>query len=154
MLEELQAVLIIKLHPRDLSYSVKQFEENSNRIFIVSNNEILDVYPLLKNTDVLLTDYSSVYFDFLMLDRPIVFTPFDIDKYLTRDRELYYEYDSITPGFKAKNWPETFSHIQSLLSNRDNEKQMREKTCKMFNKFGDGKSSERVYNTICELLKK
>ena len=57
----------------------------------------------LRFTDILLTDYSSVYIEFLVLDRPIVFFPFDLDTYTGQMREMYFDYEAITPGQKAQN---------------------------------------------------
>src|SRR5690606_5765020 len=42
----------------------------------------VDVYPLLRSVDVLITDYSSGWFDYLILDRPILFYAYDLEDYL------------------------------------------------------------------------
>lgn len=57
-----------------------------------------DIYPLLPHCDVLVTDYSSVFFDFLHTGRPIVFFAYDAEKYQRHDRSLYFEYERIVPG--------------------------------------------------------
>lgn len=57
-----------------------------------------DVYPLLPNIDVLVTDYSSIYFDFLLIDRPVIFFAYDLEEYRQRERELLFDYRQITPG--------------------------------------------------------
>ncbi|WP_323114700.1 CDP-glycerol glycerophosphotransferase family protein [Pseudomonas guariconensis] len=64
----------------------------------------LDVYPLLPLIDVLITDYSSIYFDFLLLNRPIVFFPFDLPAYQRDCRSLYLDYESHTPGIKVMDY--------------------------------------------------
>lgn len=66
------------------------------RILICSPG--LDIYPMLPEIDLLVTDYSSIFFDFLHTDRPIVFFPYDIDRYVSRDRELYVDYATSAPG--------------------------------------------------------
>ena len=58
----------------------------------------LDIYPLLKHTDMMITDYSSIYFDYLLLDKPIIFYPYDFEQYTKDDRNLLFDYESMTPG--------------------------------------------------------
>jgi len=57
----------------------------------------VDPYLVLPHADVLLTDYSSVYFDYLAVDRPIVFFAYDRASY-TATRGFYFDYDAVTPG--------------------------------------------------------
>jgi len=115
------------------------------------DEELPDIYPLVKETDILITDYSSIYFDFLILDRPIIFAPFDIEQYVKSDRALYYDYYDVTPGPKAKNWPEVFRQIEEEIQ-EDHWKTKRNIICHRFNKYVDNKSSERVFKVIQDLL--
>ena len=57
-----------------------------------------DIYPVLPLADALITDYSSIYFDYLLLDRPIVFFAYDLQRYLAKDREMFFPFESMTPG--------------------------------------------------------
>jgi CDP-glycerol glycerophosphotransferase (TagB/SpsB family) len=111
-----------------------------------------DIYPLLKRVNILITDYSSVYFDFLLLDRPIIFAPFDLHEFVCLDgQELFYEYDEVTPGPKATDWKEVLALVERSLQTDDYKTQRRE-ICQRFNEFHDGKNSERVYNIIKKSL--
>jgi CDP-glycerol glycerophosphotransferase (TagB/SpsB family) len=74
-----------------------------------------DVYPLLAQADLLVTDYSSIYFDYLLLDRPVVFFPYDLDEYLRNERELLFDYDAMTPGPKARTQEELERGILAAL---------------------------------------
>ena len=59
----------------------EESETYNNRIISANQDKFEDVMELLKYVDVLITDYSYIYIDFLLLDRPIIFLPYDIDDY-------------------------------------------------------------------------
>lgn len=62
-----------------------------------------DIYPILKYIDVLITDYSSIYADFLFLDRPIIFYAYDLNNYKNLDKGFLFDYEDVTPGEVAFN---------------------------------------------------
>ncbi len=75
-----------------------------------------DIYPLLRFSDALLTDYSSVYFDYLLLNRPIhYFTP-DKEEYERKDRKFMLNFDDWTPGVKSRSQEECFAALTDLLA--------------------------------------
>ena len=76
-------------------------EKYNNRIISANQDKFEDVMELLKYVDVLITDYSSIYIDFLLLDRPVIFLPYDIDEY-QQYRGFLYDYAAVTPGPKPK----------------------------------------------------
>jgi CDP-glycerol glycerophosphotransferase (TagB/SpsB family) len=53
---------------------------------------------LLAKADVLITDYSSCYIDYLLREKPIIFYQYDLEWYKKNDRELYFEDGTVTPG--------------------------------------------------------
>ncbi len=143
-LKKLNAILIIKAHPMN-TINIDKFK--SSRIYNFSDEEVPDIYPFLKETDMLITDYSSVYFDFLLLNRPIIFAPFDIEEANKTGKAFFYNYNDVTPGPKAKDWIEVFNHIEKELK-KDHYSAERKKICKTFNKFKDNKNSKRVFEFI------
>jgi CDP-glycerol glycerophosphotransferase (TagB/SpsB family) len=72
-----------------------------------------DVYTFLDQVDLLITDYSSIYYDFLLWKKPIIFFPYDLEYYRDEDRGLIFDYDDYTPGPKVYN----ISELKKLLSN-------------------------------------
>ncbi|WP_455714576.1 CDP-glycerol glycerophosphotransferase family protein, partial [Anaerosporobacter sp.] len=88
-------LLCVKLHPKSKIY--KDFCKLSGENIQIINPSI-DPYILLHLADALITDYSSIYFDYLLLDRPIIFFNYDMQEYLSNTRELYFDYDKFTPG--------------------------------------------------------
>lgn len=152
-----------QLHKHDTTLLIKHHHyhrnEKSNHgpnfksVRFISDDDVNDdLYGLLPYTDFLITDYSSIYFDYLLLDKPIIFFPFDIDDYLKSDREFYYEYNEITPGPKAEDWLELVDKIEDSLKNPDIYNDKRAEIREMFNKYQDGGSSERVFNEIKKIV--
>ena len=123
-----------------------------NRIFNVSDNDLSDIYPLLRLTDVLITDYSSVFVDFLLLNKPIIFAPFDIDDYLTKDTMLCYDYNEITPGYKAKNWIDVERAMVNCVKNPEQFEKERLAVCDRLNTYQDGKTCERVFQQVINMM--
>lgn len=133
------AQLVIKAHPLDLS-QIKDRQFLDSRIAIYPYD---DPYPLLRTTDILITDYSSVYLDFLLLDRPMIFSSFDYETYMKDDAAMYFDYEKVTPGPKCSNWIELTRELDSLLSvmtdgGEDRYCQSRKSCREMFNKFVGG----------------
>jgi CDP-glycerol glycerophosphotransferase len=82
-----------------------QFASNKYKN-ILCYDAICDIYPALSLFDVLITDYSSIYFDYLLLNRPIIFFPYDYESYIAKDKELLFDYLQITPGPVCKSQDE------------------------------------------------
>lgn len=89
VLAEKNYCLILKLHNNTkLPIKLNDFEN-----IILFDNKA-DIYPLLPFTHTLITDYSSIYFDYKLMDKEVVFFCFDKDEYI-KDREMYFDYDEI-----------------------------------------------------------
>lgn len=144
--------IIFICKPHNVDKSTKTTSLKSDSIKFFDDNDIPDIYPLLKVTDILITDYSSVYFDYLIMDRPIIFTPFDFHEYITKDRELYYDYNLVTPGPKAYNWDQVMKFITEAINEPEKYQKERTETNKIFNTYTDCQSSKRIYQKIIEIL--
>lgn len=118
-----QLLFCVKLHPK--SKLRKKFEEiqGGNIVFIDAD---ADPYIFIQESSLLVTDYSSIYFDYLLSDKPIVFFAYDLNEYLSTSREMYFEYREYTPGRKAFTWEELKEAILNALENREVYKEERE----------------------------
>lgn len=140
------AVFMAKFHIRtDASQEHWQKLNSEEFLFLPSNT---DIYQILPHADILITDYSSVFFDFLLIDRPIIFFPYDFQKYIAKDRELYFDFNEFTPGPKVYNFNELLSQLQRLLKGKDGYGQQRKKIKNLCFSYVDGNSSERIFETI------
>ena len=76
-----------------------------------------EILYLMKKSDILITDYSSLWSDYLIFKRPIVFTQFDRDNYL-KERS-FYNYESKLPGEKVKSWSELIDVLENIMINKN-----------------------------------
>lgn len=106
-------LFLAKFHP---NFRMESFSELPN--FIVYDSQ-QDIYPVLRLADALLTDYSSIYFDYLLLDRPLLFYAYDKEHYLTRNRELFFDYESVTPGLHVASQAELFEALLRTLVHKE-----------------------------------
>jgi CDP-glycerol glycerophosphotransferase (TagB/SpsB family) len=87
-----------------------------------------DPYPLLHITDILISDYSSMIFDFLLLDRPIILFAYDLIDY-QKKVGLYFDYEQIAPGQICREAEEVAKQLQLELEDKNITKALRE-SCK------------------------
>ena len=142
--------LDIKLHPFN-----QPSEDLMQQLYHASNISFLDydaIYEIINEYDVLITDYSSIFFDYLLLDRPIIFAPFDKEVYIEEDREFYFEYDEVTPGPKAMNWDEVMTHLQKFNIAPQLYDKERQLIKNKFHTYQDDKSTQRVYEAILNII--
>ena len=109
-----------------------------------------DVYPLMPHCDLLITDYSSIFFDFLLLDRPIVFFPYDLEQYLSQDRAMYFDYETMTPGPKCRTHDELELEIEKSFKDtyQDEYAEMRMKVRGYTHDHEDSQSHKRLFSSI------
>ena len=141
-------ILVLKLHMKSkLNEAFSGIA--SDRILVIPPDD--DISRFVIDSDLLITDYSSVYFDYLWLNKPIVFFDYDLDKYLSDSREMYYDYDEVTPGYKAKDMDELFEAINSSLESDVYKKERRALRDKVFD--DDGRTAcERLIEEVRNIM--
>jgi len=149
-LKTYNANLFIKLHP--VNKPIKDLIDEIRKSNCIKFLEIDDAYPFLHEIDLLITDYSGIYFDYLLLNRPIIFAPFDLKEYSENERKFYFNYNEITPGPKATNWNEVLKYIKKFIENPDLYKIERYLVKKRIHKFYDGNSCKRVFHEITKII--
>ena len=147
-LEENNILFLLKLHPyEEKLYNNISLGTNIKWIthkLLVEND--LDVHEILNQVDILITDYSSIYFDFLLLDRKIIFLPTDLLEYETNRGFELEPYDFWTPGKKVFDQHSLETEISE--KDTDSEKQSRKIIRDIMFKDQDNNSSKRVFNHI------
>ncbi|WP_059021733.1 CDP-glycerol glycerophosphotransferase family protein [Vibrio coralliirubri] len=150
-LKELGINLVLKIHPNN----EKDFGAvNLSNIKTYSKNYgEKDVYSVISDFDILITDYSSVYFDYLLSERPIIFSNFDMEFYLSSEREFYYDYDEITPGPKCSNWDDIIRVLSEPEKLKNQYEAQRNIIRGMFHENGAGTSCQMIYEHIRKMVK-
>ena len=144
MLRYHKAIFLIKFHRHDYSTIMNK---NFSNIQVLDSET--DVYPIFEKTDLLITDYSSIFFDFLLTNKPILFYPYDKDNYIQNDRSMYDDYDSVTPGNKALSFEDLYNKLNNFLSEKGGFMTANYDQIKlMYNQYNDDKSCERVFHII------
>jgi CDP-glycerol glycerophosphotransferase (TagB/SpsB family) len=133
-------LLILKLHPYTPKDLIDNLRNNSN-IAIAESHE--DMYPLLSISSCLITDYSSIYIDYLLLDKPIIFFCFDYEEYIEKSRGFYYSYDEVTPGDKVFS-AEELEGILCANEIKDEWGEVRGVIRNKFFTYKDGNSAKRT----------
>lgn len=143
-LQRRNAHFVMKLHPN----TEDGISGDYDRISMAPND--VDIHAMLKHTDALITDYSSIYFDYLLLDRPLVFFAFDLQRYRSSDRELYFEYEDVTPGPKPQTFEDLLDALDAILDGADEYADRRTEVRDRFFDEPDGHAAERVYQEFAE----
>lgn len=90
--------LVLKLHPFTAKkYKLTEEQEKQFGDFVFDASNSISVETALCAADYLVADYSSLVFEYALLDKPMVFFAYDLEKY-KRDRSFYFEYESFVPG--------------------------------------------------------
>lgn len=139
-----QVLFALKLHPVMAGrYSVDDFPG------VLEIGAASDVYPLLPEVDILVTDYSSIFFDFLLLDRPLIFYPYDLARYVADERRLLFSYQQMTPGPVAMSFDRLLALIAETLAGIENDwPGQRRRVRDLVFDHPDGQASRRLWQAL------
>lgn len=138
---------IVLFRPHYFIANVFDFDKYKDFVFDVSKIE--DINELYIITDLLITDYSSVLFDFANLRRPMLFYMYDLEHYRDKSNGFYIDLEEL-PGKITK----TQEELEKELINIEKEFKYDEKYKKFnekYNYLDDGKATKRVLKEILNL---
>lgn len=142
--KELEKDYIILFRAHYLVANEFNFENYKGFIYDVS--KVDDINELYVISDILITDYSSVFFDYANLKRPIIFYMYDLEEYKDDIRGFYIDLKEL-PGNITKTEEELINEINRVQNDFKYDKKY-EKFNKKYNYLDDGKSSDRVVEII------
>lgn len=133
--------LFVKVHPYVFSYLKDNLE--IKEILIPDS---MDANQLLGITDLLITDYSSIFFDFLVTEKPIVFYSWDKDIYET-ERGMYLEEERL-PGPVAENIEDLYKIIENVPFFQKKYREKYAQAQRDFANLDDGKATQRIVDYV------
>lgn len=151
-LESHNAYIVGKLHFADNDLVGVDGRQLPRRMLFLRNEDLVEkqltIYHLLNGFNALITDYSSVYADFLLLDRPIVFSCPDFDEY--RDDRGFIADDPrfMMPGAFVRTQGELLERLEAILGGTDAYKERRDRMMPFFHTYVDGESSSRLFDAM------
>lgn len=155
-MEKYSMYLFIKPHPNAKDAIFTGQDIVTERIKFINDDMLqknnIDLYEIINGVDVLITDYSSIYFDYLLLDRPLIFIPHDLNYYQETRGFLLEPYDFWTPGPKVFNQNDLQKEIIENIKNPEKYNFERMMICSIVHDYKDGNSSWRVWNNIEKIL--
>ncbi|HDF7055258.1 TPA: CDP-glycerol glycerophosphotransferase family protein [Staphylococcus aureus] len=138
--EKNNAVVLFKMHP---------FVKNRLNIadkhkqYFVDVSDFREVNDILFITDLLISDYSSLIYEYAVFKKPMIFYAFDLEDYITT-RDFYEPYESFVPGKIVQS----FDVLMDALDNEDYEGEKVIPFLDKHFKYQDGRSSERLVRNL------
>ncbi|NWK85318.1 CDP-glycerol glycerophosphotransferase family protein [Staphylococcus sp. GSSP0090] len=137
---ENNAVVLFKMHPfvKNKLNIPRAYQE-----YFVDVSDFREVNDILFITDILISDYSSLVYEFAVFKRPMLFYAFDLEDYIT-SRDFYEPYETFVPGKIV----ESFNDLIVALDQKDFEVEKVEPFLDKHFKYQDGRSSERLVRNV------
>lgn len=126
-------------------------DKNFTNIMNIDSN--IDLYEILNEIDCLISDYSTIFLDYLVLDKPIIIYSYDLEYYRDSDRGLMDDYFSSSDvGPRVNNINMLLSELRGAFSGKDKYTEKRKKVKTLFFDCFDGKNGERIVSSIKDIL--
>lgn len=140
-------VLLLRMHPFVLNPPVVPDAYTDQ---IINMTDYPDINDLMQIADILITDYSSVIFEFALLQKPMIFLVNDLQSYKA-ERDFYFPYETFVPGPIVS----TFEDVIAWIKRGQFDTQKIETFANQFFTYQDGEATKRIvdhmlYDTIPE----
>ncbi|EWH22287.1 CDP-glycerol glycerophosphotransferase family protein [Bacillus haynesii] len=137
-------VIVLRMH-----YLVAEnFDLEPYKGFAYDFSSYEDIRELYMVSDLLITDYSSVFFDFANLKRPMIFFVPDIETYRDKLRGFYFDFETEAPGPLVKTTDEVIEKVRETETTDYRLPAIFEPFYEKFCYLESGKSSEKVVKTV------
>ncbi len=141
--------LLAKLHYVDAERGFSRADGSLDNLHLA--DAYRDANRLYGQVDGLISDYSSASYDFMLTGKPLVFFIPDQEQYRVFSRSLYYDFDRVTPGPKARSLAELEQSLATISVNGLGEwKDHYAEVLDLFHSHRDGHACERVYQEVAK----
>lgn len=156
LLSSANALLLLRPHLADLHvypelHGFLSELATDHNVRLATHTEFPDTNTLLPFVDLVISDYSSIYHDFLLLDRPMVFIPYDSDD-MEDQQGFLYDYFANLPGPAVQSFEEFVFEIKIALQGDDLYRENRDALRNKIHKYCDTESSRRVGDLVIRSL--
>lgn len=153
-LNKLNILLVFKLH--HLQAELPVFNKKFSNIVIVRDDELqnlgVQLYQLVRYAECMISDYSSITIDYLLMDKPIIYTLDDYKQY-EKSRGLFPKNAiDFMPGYHVYSDTELINALIEVNNNIDLFKDERKKVIDEYHTYKDGGSAKRVLDTFGIML--
>lgn len=155
-LKKKNILLLIKLHPAEDSSKISSVDLSNIKLL---DDSIFDVdhsclYNYLGNSDAVITDYSSLYYDYLLTNKPIGLAIPDIEEYKKHVNLVFDDYEKNIAGEYIYNYNDLLKFIDNVASNNDISFNDRMAKKKLYHKYTDANSGKRVVDLLLKEMNK
>ena len=152
LLDKIDGKLLLRPHVNDLVYNeLKEFLQylclDNDRIKLCTHEEVIDVNKILPAIDMLITDWCSIEHDYILLNRPILYIPYDYDDFEKNNGFLYDYFDNVS-GPTVYSYKDFSEWVNRFFNNRELFSSERDKLLNKIHLYQDTGSCKRVYNSI------
>ena len=137
-------VVLLRVHYLVVDRFVNKFNN------IIDFSDYDNINDLMIVSDVLLTDYSSTMFDYLLLRKPIVLNGFDVEIYRDKVRGFYLEYTDL-PADNITDVDSLLLILEDLSAYKEKHKESYDRALQTYSSFERGQSSKNVFDLIKKL---
>lgn len=138
--------LIVKLHPGQDLQKYKRLKYSN--LYIYSDQEFqnsgYDLYNLMPQVDYMIGDYSSVFLQFLLLDKPLAFAVPDFEEYKVRRGFVFDDAETYMPGEFLKTKEDLYDVFRKWSNGIDDYAAKRQKVKQMIHTYQDGNNAKRA----------
>ncbi|TAP28850.1 CDP-glycerol glycerophosphotransferase [Arthrobacter sp. S41] len=138
-------VLLVRTHNL-VSNKVRIPDEIASNVIDVS--QYPDIQELFLASDMLITDYSSSFFDYAILDRPVLFFAYDLENYRDSLRGFYLDYEKDLPGPIFEESEDLFDEIQRQVQSPKSSGNVPAEFIELYASFDDGFAASRVVDQL------
>lgn len=136
-----ESVILLRLHP-SLNEGVSIPKKYESKIINMSSYN--NLVQLLLVSDALISDYSSIIYEYSILEKPMLFYSYDLHEYSKRGRGFYEDYESYVPGVICYSLKDLIIEIKKLEVDIDRVKNFKIKN----HEYIDGKNMQRILNIL------
>lgn len=137
-------VVMLRLHPHvAAAFSDQRLAAYDGKVWNMSNYP--EVSTLLFAADELITDYSSIIFEYCILERPMMFYAYDLEYFEAKGRSFYEDYRSYVPGIVVESEEQLY---ENLMKNREERAAIAKDFKEESFDFLDGQAARRLLDLL------